>query len=66
MITDHEYRTLDRFVKTVLQRVADGKCAVSSAHLDLMHPLTAWDNGNETEFEPWMKLKLHEWALEAE
>ena len=61
LMPDADYQTLDSFIREVLQRVADGASSVASAHADIMHPLTAWDKGNTTEFAPWMALRLREW-----
>lgn len=60
-MSDEEYHTLDAFIKAALERVSAGKSDAGSTHADIMHPLTAWDRGNATEFEPWMKARLEEW-----
>ena len=60
-MSDADYETLDRFMRTVLERVASGRSDVSTAMADVMHPLTAWDKGNATEFAPWMRLMLRKW-----
>jgi hypothetical protein len=60
-ISDDDYYTLDHFVMAVLMRVQTGACSVSEGRSELMHPLTAWDNGNWQEFGPWMKLRLDGW-----
>ncbi len=61
-LSNSDYKILDAFMRAVLTRVESGKSGVPDALADIMHPLTAWDNGNEQEFSPWMKLKLVEWT----
>jgi len=60
-LTDDDYYTLDHFVQAVLTRVRDGTCSISEGRSDLMHPLTAWDKGNSTEFGPRMNLMMNKW-----
>ena len=60
-MSEEDYYTLDAFIKAVLRRVEAGELDAGSAHADIMHPLTAWDKGNATEFGPWMKARLAEW-----
>ncbi len=55
------YNVLDTYVRAVLKRAGLKGDAFDDALADLMHPLTAWDNGNEQEFIPYMKLMLKEW-----
>jgi len=56
-----DYKSLDQFVRSVIEKVADGTLPTADGIADIMHPLTAWDNGNEQEFIPWIKqwLKDH-------
>lgn len=56
-----DYKILDEFIRTVLARVESGESSASDAFADIMHPLTAWDIGNEQEFIPWMRSALQEW-----
>lgn len=60
-MSDEDYNTLDAFIKAVLRRVAAGESDLVAAQADIMHPLTAWDKGNATEFVPWMKSQLEKW-----
>ena len=60
-MSDDDYFTLDAFIKAVLERVKAGDSDVVAAHEDIMHPLTARDRGNATQFAPWMKARLEEW-----
>jgi len=64
-LSDPDYYTFERFVGTVLSRVRDGKCSASDGRADIMHPFTALDRGNETEFVPWMQMMLDRWEDEA-
>lgn len=61
-MTDEDYLVLDNFIKVVLQRVEAGECDLTSAHADIMHPLTALDKGTAAEFAPWMKTRLAKWT----
>ena len=61
-MTDAEYKLLNRFVRTVLQRVTEGRVSVDIALEDIMHPLTARDRQNADGFVPWMKDALREWG----
>jgi hypothetical protein len=57
-MSDADYDTLEKFIQTVLRRVAEGKATILDAEQDVMHPLTAWDHGNAQEFAPWMKATM--------
>jgi len=56
-----DYETLEKFIQTVLRRLAEGKTDALQANEDIMHPLTAWDRGNAQEFIPWIKLRMDDW-----
>lgn len=60
-LSDDDYYTLEHFVRAVAERVRDGVCSAGEATTDLMHALSAWDNGNWQEFGPWMQLRLDSW-----
>jgi hypothetical protein len=60
-LSDNDYYALDHFVMAVLTRVRDGLCSVGEGRADLMHALSAWDQGNPTEFAPWIELRTSEW-----
>lgn len=57
-----EYNLLEKYVKTVLKRHADGLSDEITARNDIMHPLTAWDRGEKQEFAPYIEMKLRQWA----
>jgi hypothetical protein len=57
-----DYDTLQAYIQTVLRRYRDKECDFSEASLDIMHPLTAWDKGNEQEFVPYMKMMMSKWS----
>jgi hypothetical protein len=56
-----DYQVLEKFVHSVLTRCQDGTLTITDAQEEIMHPLTAWDEGNEQELIPYMKTKLTEW-----
>jgi len=60
-MSEENYNILDSFVKTVIKRLSAGECNGTDAVADLMHPLTAWDKDNQSEFVPWMQLYLEKW-----
>lgn len=60
-LTDYEYQALERFIRAAVKRVEAGAMSAASATEDIMYPITAWDRENETEFVPWIKLRLSEW-----
>jgi len=61
-MSDADYETLEKFIQTVLRRVVEQKATVLEAEQDIMHPLTAWDQGNDQEFIPWMKTAMNGWS----
>jgi len=61
-MSNTDYDTLEKFIQTVVKRLVEGKTTPLSAEADIMHPLTAWDQGNALEFIPWIKLTMKEWA----
>jgi hypothetical protein len=60
-ISSDDYRVLDHYVRAVLKRNREGISKDTEAIEDIMHPLTGWLKGNQSEFIPYMKLKLSEW-----
>jgi hypothetical protein len=63
-LSDPDYYTFEKFVGVVLKRAKDGKCTLSEAREDIMHPFSALDKGNATEFIPWMQMMLDGWEDE--
>jgi hypothetical protein len=59
-----DYDVLDKFIRTILQRYGDGHETLSQAHEGIMHPLTAWDEGNTQEFVPFMEINLKHWGVQ--
>jgi hypothetical protein len=60
-LSDDDYGTLEDYMQAVLRRFRDQECTFSDASADIMHPLTAWDQGNKQEFVPYMKMMLGKW-----
>jgi hypothetical protein len=63
-LSDNDYYALNQFVRTVLRRVQYGECSADEGTSDIMHPLTAWDKENWTEFGPWMERRMEQWSAE--
>ncbi len=60
-LSDYEYGIIDRYMAEVLRRFRDDHKDLTEAHEDIMHPLTAFIEGNAQEFIPYMELCLDEW-----
>jgi hypothetical protein len=60
-ISDDDYYHLNQFVEAVLTRVRDGVCSVGEGRSDLMHPLSAWLNGDAQEVSPRMITTMEKW-----
>jgi hypothetical protein len=61
-LSEIDYEILERYVRATLERVEMGTSTCSKGVEDLMHPLTARDNGSEQEFIPYMKMMLEKWG----
>ena len=60
-LSDDDYYSLNQFVEAVLTRVRDGVCSVGEGRSDLMHPLSAWSNGDAQEVSPRMNMIMEKW-----
>ena len=60
-LSEDDYKTLEDYILAVLRRFDDEQCTSSDASGEIMHPLTAWDNGDQQEFVPYMKMMMEKW-----
>lgn len=60
-ISSDDYDILDRYMRAVLRRHKQGISNATVAIEDIMHPLTGLIKGHQSEFIPYMKLRLSEW-----
>lgn len=63
-LSKSDYHVLDQFIRAALIRVEAGHLTAADALADIMHPLTAWDNGDQQEFIPFMQLMLSKWKAD--
>ena len=59
-MSDDDYAALERFIKTIIHNVANRTMAEVDGVAAIMHPLTAWDRGNQQEFIPWVRSWLQD------
>jgi hypothetical protein len=57
-----EYFGFDEFIRTALRRVEAGKISADEAHSHVLHALTAYDRGNDTEVAPYMIMVRDKWT----
>jgi len=60
-LSAEDYETVESFVIGILTRLDSGEEDLDSAKADILHVLTAWDNGNQEEILPYMKMLLDSW-----
>jgi hypothetical protein len=56
-----DYYALYGLIQDTLLRVRDGVCSVDEGQSDLMHPLSAWRNGDSQEVAPRIKMITEKW-----
>jgi hypothetical protein len=60
-MSPEDYEIVEKFVIGILTRLDSGEEDLDAAKADILHVLTAWDNGSEQEIIPYMKMLLDSW-----
>lgn len=60
-MSPEDYEIVEKFVVGILTRLESGEDDLDASKADILHVLTAWDNGNEQEIIPYMKMLLDSW-----